>query len=40
MYCSYLQLGNCQKQLNKRNDAIMSLREALKLSERGFGEET
>jgi hypothetical protein len=40
MYSSYMQLGNCQKHLKKYNDAIDSMQNALRLAEKGYGDES
>ena len=37
MYCSYMQLGSCQKNANKLSDAIETLKDALRIAERGYG---
>ena len=40
MYCSYMQLGNCQKNAKKLNLSIDSFRNALRISEKGVGDES
>lgn len=38
MYCSYMQLANCQMKAKKLNESIESYKEAQKLTERGYGD--